>query len=181
MTTEILTSLEPRPVDPMTPEVRSITDPIWQRVSGVIPELEWPVFAPDIAAIQKLKQDRNAIVLAHNYMTPEIFWGVGDLVGDSLALARQAAETDADVIVLSGVHFMAETAKLLSPEKTVLIPDLEAGCSLADSIKARDVRALKAKHPGAPVISYINTTVEVKAESDVIVTSANAVRILKRI
>lgn len=177
MTTE--TSISAHPRSALTAEVRAITDPIWQRVSGVIPELEWPVFAPDIAAIQQLKGERNAIVLAHNYMTPEIFWGVGDLVGDSLALARQAAETDAEVIVLCGVHFMAETAKLLSPTKTVLIPDLEAGCSLAASITAADVRELRRRYPGVPVVTYVNTSVEVKAESDICCTSGNALEIVE--
>ena len=150
-----------------------------QRLRGFLPDLEWAAHAPEIEAIDTLKRQRNAIVLAHNYQTPEIFHGVGDLKGDSLALARQAAETDAEIIVLCGVHFMAETAKLMSPEKTVLIPDLEAGCSLAASITGEDVRQLRAAHPGAPVVTYVNTSVEVKAESDVCCTSANALRIVE--
>src|SRR5881396_1150587 len=125
-----------------TPEIARSTAPIYERVRGVIPEIEWPVHAPYVARINELKRERNAIILAHNYQTPEIFHGVADLVGDSLALARQAADAQADVIVLCGVHFMAETAKLLNPQKTVLIPDVEAGCSLAESITGRDVRLL---------------------------------------
>jgi quinolinate synthase len=141
--------------------------------------MEWPVHAPYIDAIREWKAKRNAVVLAHNYQTPEIFHGVADLKGDSLALARMAAETDADVIVMAGVHFMAETAKILSPEKTVLIPDLEAGCSLADSITAADVRLLRERYPGAPVVTYVNTSAAVKAESDVCCTSANAVEVVE--
>jgi len=153
--------------------------PLYERVRTVIPEVEWPAFAADIAAINDLKAAKNAIVLAHNYQTPEIFHCVADLKGDSLALARQAVETDADVIVLAGVHFMAETAKLLNPEKTVLIPDLRAGCSLAEAITAEDVRALRARHPGAPVVTYVNTSAEVKAESDICCTSGNAVAVVE--
>ena len=125
------------------------------------------------------KQRRNAVVLAHNYQTPEIFHGVADFTGDSLALAQQGAKTDADVIVLAGVHFMAETAKILSPEKTVLIPDLEAGCSLAASITGADVRLLRQRYPGVPVVTYVNTSAEVKAESDICCTSANAVAVVE--
>jgi quinolinate synthase len=147
---------------------------LYERVQGVIPEIEWPTFAPDIDAILRLKSERNAVLLAHNYQTPEIFHCVADIVGDSLALAREAARTDADIIVLCGVHFMAETAKLLNPEKTVLIPDLEAGCSLAASITGADVRLLKERYPGVPVVTYVNTSAEVKAESDICCTSANA-------
>jgi quinolinate synthase len=145
-------------------------------VHDVIPEVEWAVHAPYIAAIQQLKQQRSAVILAHNYQTPEIFHGIADITGDSLALAQQAARTEAEVIVLCGVHFMAETAKLLNPEKTVLIPDLDAGCSLASSITAADVRALRARYPGVPVVTYVNTSAEVKAESDICCTSANAVQ-----
>jgi quinolinate synthase len=137
------------------------------------------VHAPRIVEIERLKRERGAVILAHNYQTPEIFHGVADLVGDSLALARMAADTDADVIVLCGVHFMAETAKVLNPDKTVLIPDLEAGCSLAESITAEDVRRLKTEHPGVPVVTYVNTTAEVKAETDVCCTSANAVEVVE--
>ncbi|GAB4234746.1 MAG: quinolinate synthase NadA [Acidobacteriota bacterium] len=162
-----------------TPEVRRLTDPIFQRVRHVVPELEWPLHAPWIAAILELKRERNAVILAHNYQTPEIFHGVADYRGDSLGLAREAAKTDAAVIVLCGVHFMAETAKLLNPEKTVLIPDLEAGCSLASSITAADVRLLRERYPDAPVVTYVNTTAEVKAESDICCTSANAVEVVE--
>jgi quinolinate synthase len=151
---------------------------IYQRVRHIIPEIEWPVHAPYINSILELKLQRKAIILAHNYQTPEIFHGVSDLTGDSLALAREAAKTDADVIVLCGVHFMAETAKILNPSKTVLIPDLQAGCSLAASITAEDVRLLRQRYPGAPVVTYVNTSAEVKAESDICCTSANAVQVV---
>lgn len=162
-----------------TPEVAELTAPIYERVKGVIPELEWPLHAPYIAAIEKWKKARNAVILAHNYQTPEIFHGVADITGDSLALARRAAETDADVIVLCGVHFMAETAKLLNPDKTVLIPDLRAGCSLADSITGEDIRKLRAKYPGVPVVTYVNTSADVKAETDICCTSSNAVEVVE--
>ena len=158
---------------------RQEIDPVYAKVARVIPPFEWPVYAPKVQAINALKRDRNAVVLAHNYQTPEIFHCVADIVGDSLALARQAAATDADVIVLAGVHFMAETAKLLNPEKTVLIPDLAAGCSLAESITAADVRMLRAKYPGVPVVTYVNTSAAVKAESDITCTSGNAVRVVE--
>ena len=148
--------------------------PLPDRLRGVIPPPEWAVFEEDIAAILALKRQRHAVVLAHNYQTPEIFHGVADIVGDSLLLAREATKVDADVIVLAGVHFMAETAKLLNPGKTVLIPDLQAGCSLADSITAADVRLMRAHHPGVPVVAYVNTSVAVKAEADVCCTSGNA-------
>ena len=148
--------------------------PLPDRLRGVIPPPEWAVFEEDIAAILALKRQRHAVVLAHNYQTPEIFHGVADIVGDSLLLAREATKVDADVIVLAGVHFMAETAKLLNPGKTVLIPDLQAGCSLADSITAADVRLMRARHPGVPVVAYVNTSVAVKAEADVCCTSGNA-------
>lgn len=159
-----------------TPELATALAPLYARVQDVIPEVEWATFAPYIAAIQELKQQRQAVILAHNYQTPEIFHGVADITGDSLALAQRAATTDAEVIVLCGVHFMAETAKLLNPEKTVLIPDLRAGCSLASSITAADVRALRARYPGVPVVTYVNTSAEVKAESDLCCTSANALQ-----
>ena len=162
-----------------TPEVAAATADLYARVRTVVPEVEWPVHAPYIAAIKRLKAERGAVVLAHNYQTPEIFHGVADLVGDSLALAQQAAETDADVIVMCGVHFMAETAKMLSPDKTVLIPDLEAGCSLAASITGADVRLLRERYPGVPVVTYVNTSVEVKAESDICCTSSNAVEVVE--
>jgi quinolinate synthase len=159
--------------------VARATAPVYERLRRVVPEVEWPLHAPYVARIEELKRRRNAIVLAHNYQTPEIFHGVADLTGDSLALAQQAAATDAEVIVLAGVHFMAETAKILSPEKTVLIPDPRAGCSLAASTTAADVRLLRERYPGAPVVTYVNTSAEVKAESDVCCTSANALEVVE--
>ncbi len=164
---------------PYTRSVAAETDPIFERVEHVIPRVEWPFHAPYVAAINHLKRERNAVILAHNYQVPEIFYTVADIVGDSLALAMQAAKTDADVIVLCGVHFMAETAKLVNPSKTVLVPDLRAGCSLAESITAADVRLLREKYPDTPVVTYVNTSAEVKAESDVCVTSGNAVQIVE--
>src|SRR5580693_4675574 len=160
----------------MTPSIQVLTRtaPLYERVSRVIPPSEWPAFAGDIDAILDLKRRRNAVILAHNYQTPEIFNCVADIVGDSLALARKAMTVKADVIVLAGVHFMAETAKLLNPEKTVLIPDLSAGCSLADSITAEDVRLMRQRYPGVPVVTYVNTSAAVKAESDICCTSGNA-------
>ena len=152
---------------------------LYPRVAHVIPSVEWATMSDDVDAILRLKRERNAVILAHNYMTPEIFHGVADIVGDSLALAREAVEVDADVIVLAGVHFMAETAKLLNPGKTVLIPDLRSGCSLAESITAEDVRALRAAHPGVPVVTYVNTSAAVKAESDICCTSGNAVKVIE--
>jgi quinolinate synthase len=150
------------------------TAPLYERVKTVIPAIEWPVFADDIDAILELKRQRDAVILAHNYQTPEIFHCVADFTGDSLALAREAAKSDAAMIVLAGVHFMAETAKLLNPGKTVLIPDLRAGCSLAESITAADVRLLRQRYPGVPVVTYVNTSAAVKAESDICCTSGNA-------
>src|SRR3954465_2049185 len=155
------------------------SSPLYERVKRVIPPPEWATFADDIDAILELKRARNAVILAHNYQTPEIFHCVSDIVGDSLALAREAAKTDADVIVLAGVHFMAETAKLLNPGKTVLIPDLEAGCSLAASITAADVRLLRERWPGVPVVTYVNTSAAVKAESDICCTSGNARKVIE--
>lgn len=152
-----------------------------ERTRHVIPEVEWRLYAPVLERILALKRERGALVLAHNYQRPEIFYGVADVTGDSLALARAAATTEAPVVVMCGVHFMAETAKLLNPGKTVLLPDLDAGCSLAASITADDVRALKAAHPGVPVVSYVNTSAAVKAESDVCCTSANAVDVVRRL
>ena len=162
-----------------TVELAATTAAAYERIKSVIPAIEWPVHAPYVAAINELKKQRNAVVLAHNYQTPEIFHCVADISGDSLALARRAAETDAEVIVLAGVHFMAETAKLLNPEKIVLIPDERAGCSLAESITAEDVRQLRQKHPGVPVVTYVNTSAEVKAESDICCTSGNAVAVVE--
>jgi quinolinate synthase len=149
------------------------------RITRFIPPAEWQLFAPDIAAIQALKREKNAVILAHNYQTPEIFHGVADIVGDSLALAREAMRVDADIIVLAGVHFMAETAKLLNPAKTVLIPDMRAGCSLADSITPADIALLRQKYPGVPVICYVNTSAAVKAASDICCTSGNARKIVE--
>ena len=162
-----------------TPEIARRTRPIYEGLRDVIPAVEWGVHAPYIAAINELKQQINAVLLVHNYQTPEIFHGVADFTGDSLGLARKAAETDADVIVQCGVHFMAETSKILSPDKTVLIPDLEAGCSLAASITGADVRLLKQRYPGVPVVTYVNTSADVKAESDICCTSGNAVRVVE--
>jgi quinolinate synthase len=155
------------------------TAPLYEKVKRVIPAMEWPIFAEEIAAILDLKRERKAVVLAHNYQTPEIFHGVADIVGDSLALAREAMKVDADVIVLAGVHFMAETAKLLNPEKTVLTPDREAGCSLAASITADDVRLLRERYPGVPVVAYVNTSAAVKAEADICCTSGNAKKVVE--
>ena len=152
---------------------------LYKRVERHIPSFEWRILADDIAAILRLKRERNAVLLAHNYQTPDIFHTVADIVGDSLALAREAARTKAEVIVLAGVHFMAETAKLLNPEKTVLIPDLEAGCSLAASITAADIRLMRERHPGVPIVTYVNTSAAVKAESDVCCTSSNAKKIVE--
>src|SRR5512145_2203905 len=170
-----LDAAEPR----FTPEVARRTADVLERVRRVVPEMEWPVHAPYVDAIREWKVRRNAVVLAHNYQTPEIFHGVADVTGDSLALARKGAETDADVIVMAGVHFMAETSKILCPDKTVLIPDAEAGCSLASSITGADVRLLRQRYPDAPVVTYVNTSAEVKAESDVCCTSANAVEVVE--
>ena len=152
---------------------------LYERVRQVIPPVEWPVFADDIAAILALKRERDAVILAHNYQTPEIYRCVADITGDSLVLAREAAKTSARVIVLAGVHFMAETAKLLNPDKTVLIPDVRAGCSLAESITAADVRLLRTRYPGVPVVTYVNTSAAVKAESDICCTSGNAKRVVE--
>jgi len=152
---------------------------LYERVSRVIPPFEWPAFEADIEAILELKRERDAIILAHNYQSPEIFHCVADVVGDSLALAREAAKGDARVIVMAGVHFMAETAKLLNPSKTVVIPDADAGCSLAESIAPEDIRLLREAYPGAPVVTYVNTSAAVKAASDICCTSANAVRVVE--
>ena len=162
-----------------TDAVAKATSGLYSRVAKVIPEIEWPVHAPLIAEINRLKRERQAVILGHNYMTPEIFHCVSDFTGDSLALAREAARTKAKVIVQAGVHFMAETSKILSPDKTVLIPDTGAGCSLAASITGADVRLLREKHPGLPVVTYVNTSAEVKAESDICCTSGNAVNVVE--
>jgi quinolinate synthase len=159
----MLSTLEARP-----------SDLLYAKVRNAIPAIEWPMLAGDIDAILALKKSRNAVILAHNYQTPEIFHCVADIVGDSLALAREAMRVDADVIVLAGVHFMAETAKLLNPSKTVLIPDRRAGCSLAESITPEDVKLLRQRYPGVPIVTYVNTSAAVKAESDICCTSGNA-------
>jgi len=164
-----------------TPEVEVATRPAWEKVKRHVTPLEWRLQAPLIAEINRLKAEKNAVILAHNYMTPEIFHGVGDYVGDSLGLAKEAAKSDARIIVQAGVHFMAETSKILSPEKTVLIPDLRAGCSLAASITGADVRLIKQRYPGLPVVTYVNTTADVKAETDICCTSANAVQVVEAV
>lgn len=166
------------PTSPTDDAVTRTAD-LYERVRHVVPAVEWAAFAEDVEAILALKQQKDAVVLAHNYQTPEIFHCVSDIVGDSLALAREAQHVDAEVIVLAGVHFMAETAKLLNPAKRVLVPDLRAGCSLAESITAADVRGLRAQHPGVPVVTYVNTSAEVKAESDICCTSGNAVAVIE--
>jgi len=160
-------------------DIKNSTDEIFNKISGVVPEIEWKIHAPLIYKINKLKKEKNAVILAHNYQTPEIYHGVADIAADSLALAVEASKTKADIIVLCGVHFMAETAKLMSPNKKILLPDLNAGCSLAASITGKDVRLLKEKYPGVPVVSYVNTSADVKAESDVCCTSANAVKVVE--
>ncbi len=169
----------PRPALDYTPEIANATAPIYEKLRDVIPAVEWPSFAPYVHAINKLKKIRNAVILAHNYQTPEIFHGVADISGDSLQLAREAAKAKADVIVQCGVHFMAETSKLLNPDKVILIPDMQAGCSLAASITGEDVRNLRAAYPGVPVVTYVNTSAEVKAESDICCTSSNAVEVVE--
>ena len=161
-----------------TAEIRKATEPIYKKISRAVPEIEWSSYAPYIYKINKLKKEKNAVILAHNYQTPEIYHGVSDFSADSLALAVEAAKTKADIIVMCGVHFMAETAKLMSPEKKVLLPDMKAGCSLSSSITGKDVRNLKKKYPGVPVVSYVNTSADVKAETDICCTSANAVKIV---
>ena len=152
---------------------------IYKKISKFVPENEWKIHAPLIEKINKLKKEKNAIILAHNYQTPEIFHGVADIAADSLALAVEAAKTSADKIIMCGVHFMAETAKLMNPTKKVFLPDMQAGCSLASSITGKDVRLLKQKYPGVPVVSYVNTSADVKAETDVCCTSANAVKVVE--
>jgi quinolinate synthase len=166
-------------VDQKTAPTHADLEARGRRLREVIPEAEWAIHQPCVADIEEWKRLRHAIVLAHNYQTPEIFHGVADLTGDSLALAQQAAATDAEVIVLAGVHFMAETAKVINPAKTVLIPDLEAGCSLAEAVTGADVRLLRERYPGVPVVTYVNTSAEVKAESDICCTSSNAVEVVE--
>ena len=163
----------------LSTQIKKATDSIYKKVSKSIPEIEWATHAPYIYKINKLKKEKNAVILAHNYQTPEIYHGIADFSADSLALAVEASKTSADIIVMAGVHFMAETAKLMSPNKKVLLPDMKAGCSLSSSITGKDVRLLKEKYPGVPVVSYVNTSADVKAETDVCCTSANAVKIVK--
>jgi len=177
---------EPRRFKPLdmptleyTPGLAKEMAPLYEKVRHVVPSIEWPFFAPYIHAINRLKKERGAVLLAHNYQTPEIFHCVSDIRGDSLQLAKEATKVDADVIVQCGVHFMAETSKLLNPEKTVLIPDHRAGCSLAESITGADVRLLRQKYPGVPIVTYVNTSAEVKAESDICCTSSNALKIVE--
>jgi quinolinate synthase len=160
-------------------EVARETAHLYERIKTVVPAVEWPFFAPYVKAINELKKTRSAVVLAHNYQTPEIYNCVADVVGDSLQLAREATKTSAAVIVQCGVHFMAETSKILNPDKVVLIPDLKAGCSLAQSITGDDVRLLRERFPGVPVVTYVNTSAEVKAESDICCTSSNAVEVVE--
>ena len=162
-----------------TTEIKKATQPIYQKISRAIPEIEWTIHAPYIYKINQLKKEKNAVILAHNYQTPEIYHGISDFSADSLALAVEAAKTKADIIVMCGVHFMAETAKLMSPNKKVLLPDMKAGCSLSSSITGEDVRKLKKLNPGVPVVSYVNTSADVKAETDVCCTSANAVKVVE--
>ncbi|TLU72366.1 quinolinate synthase NadA [Lichenicoccus roseus] len=163
----------------MLQDLPTRSDALYERVRRVVPQAEWRLFEDDVEAILRLKRERNAVILAHNYQTPEIFHCVSDIVGDSLALAREAQTVDAEVIVMAGVHFMAETAKLMNPTKRVLIPDLRAGCSLAESITAADVRLLRERYPGVPVVTYVNTSAAVKAESDICCTSGNARRVVE--
>jgi quinolinate synthase len=168
-----------RPELEWTPEIAEETAHLYEKVKDHIPKIEWPVYAPYIAAINRLKKERNAVILAHNYQTPEIYHCVADIVGDSLQLAKEATKVDAEVIIQCGVHFMAETSKLLNPDKTVLIPDMKAGCSLAESITGADVRLLRERYPGVPVVTYVNTSAEVKAETDICCTSSNAVQVVE--
>ena len=174
-----MTAIEDLPRPQWSEQLESDYAELGSRLEHLLPCLEWQLHLPWIDAIRRLKAQRGAVIMAHSYQSPEIFHGVADITGDSLALAQAAADCDAELIVLCGVHFMAETAKILAPRRTVLIPDLEAGCSLASSITAADVRRLRAQHPGVPVLSYVNTSAEVKAESDACCTSANAVQVVE--
>ena len=166
---------------PYTDEVKAATDHLYKEVSDFIPEFEWPAYAPLVHAINRLKTEKNAVILAHNYMTPDIFGLIGDYTGDSLGLAIEATKTDADIIIQGGVHFMAETSKILCPNKRVFIPSMRAGCSLASSIAGDDVKLIKERYPGIPVVTYVNTSADVKAESDICCTSSNAVAIVEHI
>src|SRR6202142_2257811 len=171
--------VQPMPSLEWTPEVERATAHLYERVKTVIPPVEWPFMAPYVKAINELKQARGAVILAHNYQTPEIFHCVADIGGDSLQLAIEATKVKSDIIVQCGVHFMAETSKLLNPDKTVLIPDSRAGCSLASSITGADVRLLRERFPGVPVVAYVNTSADVKAEVDICCTSSNAVQVVE--
>ncbi len=168
----------------MTTETSEITSPVEmadvlkKRLGHILTDVEIEHKAAIAAQINVLKEERNAVILGHNYMEPALFHSIPDYVGDSLELSRRAAKTNADVIVFCGVRFMAETAYILNPGKTVLIPAKKAGCSLASSITAADVRALKAQFPGVPVVTYINTYADVKAETDICCTSGNAVDVV---
>ena len=164
-----------------TNEVRAATDHLYAKVADFITPMEWPRIAPLVHEINTLKREKNAVILAHNYMTPDIFHLVGDFKGDSLQLAREAAETEAGTIIQAGVHFMAETSKILAPEKTVIIPDTRAGCSLASSITAEDVRLIRSRYPDLPIVTYVNTTADVKAECDITCTSSNAVQVVEHV
>ncbi|PWV98773.1 quinolinate synthetase [Hoeflea marina] len=166
-----------RPDLSYTPEVARETAHLYERVAKHIPAIEWPVYAPYVHAINRIKKERGAVILAHNYQTPEIYHCVADIVGDSLQLAREATLVEEEIIIQCGVHFMAETSKLLNMDKTILIPDQRAGCSLSESITGADVRLLKERFPGVPVVTYVNTSAEVKAETDVCCTSSNAVAV----
>ena len=161
-----------------TSEVKKATEPIYQKISKTLPGIEWSIHAPYIHRINKLKKEKNAIILAHNYQTPEIYHGIADVAADSLALAIESSKTKSDIIIMCGVHFMAETVKLMNPQKKVLLPDMSAGCSLSASITGKDVKFLKKKYPGVPVVSYVNTSADVKAETDICCTSANALKIV---
>nr|WP_316653410.1 quinolinate synthase NadA [uncultured Gellertiella sp.] len=173
--------LLPRPDLAFTPGVARETAALYERVRHFIPEIEWPAYAPYVHAINRLKKERNAVILAHNYQTPDIFHCVADIRGDSLQLARDATKVDAEIIIQCGVHFMAETSKLLNPDKVVLIPDGKAGCSLSESITGADVRALKARYPGVPVVTYVNTSADVKAETDICCTSSNVLDVVESV
>ena len=162
-----------------TPEIQSKTDELYKKIQGTIPKIEWPTLAPYIFEINKIKKEKGVTILAHNYQAPEIYYGVADIVGDSLGLAIDGRKVDADKILMCGVHFMAETAKIMSPEKKIILPDFSAGCSLAESITAEDVKKLKKDNPGVPVVTYVNTSADVKAETDICCTSANAVKIIE--
>ena len=162
-----------------TPEIQSKTEELYKKIQGTIPKIEWPTLAPYIFEINKIKKEKGVTILAHNYQAPEIYYGVADIVGDSLGLAIDGRKVDTDKILMCGVHFMAETAKIMSPEKKIILPDFSAGCSLAESITAEDVKKLKKDNPGVPVVTYVNTSADVKAETDICCTSANAVKIIE--